>query len=326
MDLGSLCCRAEKRAGGYLLNGTKVFISMGHISTWHIVNAYEDLGKPSESTVMLAVKKGMPGFSLGRKEDKMGQRGCPASELVFRDCMVPEENVCMDSDRAEAFSRGRKGTNEQILAYIWGASRVGVAGFGAGAARGAYEEALEFARDAEMDGKPLLHQEWCQSRLAEMYKNVVTARALYMEAGYANGLYGFWKMLNRKPVYYFQRLLPEALAERFFPWLCKRPVATRMMRKLAFDGQTEDEIARVDGLASLAKVAATDAAVENCRMAMEMMGAAGIRQDRRLEKLVRDTRLLQIYEGTNQINRLNLFKRCVANRYGDVAVFSRNVL
>jgi alkylation response protein AidB-like acyl-CoA dehydrogenase len=326
MDLGNLSCRAQRTKEGYRVNGSKVFISMGHVSTWHIVNAYTDLEKPSESTVMLAVKKGAAGFSLGKKEDKMGQRGCPASELIFNDCLVPLENACIDSDQAQSFSRGRKGTNEQVLAYIWGASRMGVASFGAGAARGAYQEALAFAGQKRIEGKPLLQHEWCQGRLAEMYKNAALSRAIFMEAAFANALYGFWKLLNKGPLYYFLRILPEGLANRLFPRLCEKPFATKFIRKLAFDGQSDEEMARVDALASVAKVAATDAAVANCRLAMEMMGEAGFRQGRRMEKMVRDARLLQIYEGTNQVNRVNVFKRTGARTQDGAEVFTRKVV
>ncbi len=322
MDRGAPGCRAEKTENGYVLNGTKIFISMGHLSTWHIVNAYTDLSRPSETTVMLAVKRGMPGFSLGKKEDKMGQKACPASELVFKDCPVPAENVCFESRDADRRPRGIKGTNEQILAYIWGASRMGVAAFGAGAARGAFEQALAFAGETEIAGKPLASHQWCQGMLAEMYKNAAAARTLYMEANYANGLYGLWKYLNAKPLYYANRIIPRAVFDRIGPWICRKRITTRLLRKLALDLQKDEEIDRVDGWASLAKFASTDAAVKNCRLALEIMGGAGLRHDRRIEKITRDAKLLQIYEGTNQINRINLFKRLVKRNCPDAEVFS----
>lgn len=323
MDRGNLGCGAEKKNKGYLVNGTKIFISMGHMSTWHIVNAYTDLKKGSENTVVLAVKKGMPGFSTGGREHKMGQKGCPASELVFKDCMVPDEQVCFDSTDGQKQARGVKGTNAQMLAYIWGASRMGVSSFGTGAARGAFETAREFAGRTEAGGKRLINHEWCQSMLAEMYKNAAASRALYMEATYANGLYGLWKYLNLKPVYYLNRILPSALFNTVGPWICRRRAVTRIARKLAFDRQTDAEIDRVDGWAALAKFAATDAGVKNCHMALEIMGQAGLRHDRRAEKMLRDAKLLQIYEGTNQINRINLFKRLVKPDDPEVEVFSQ---
>ncbi|MBW1989579.1 MAG: acyl-CoA dehydrogenase, partial [Deltaproteobacteria bacterium] len=87
--------------------------------------------------------------------------------------------------------------------------------------------------------------------------------------------------------------------------------ATKWFRKTHLEDQADCEIHRTSGWASLAKVTGTDLAVENCHLALELMGQAGLRHDNRVEKHLRDAKLLQIYEGTNQLNRLNLFK-CLA--------------
>jgi alkylation response protein AidB-like acyl-CoA dehydrogenase len=87
------------------------------------------------------------------------------------------------------------------------------------------------------------------------------------------------------------------------------------------DRQTDDEIHRCSGLASLAKFAASDAGIRNCHLALDLMGQAGLRHDRRAEKFFRDAKLLQIYEGTNQLNRLNLFKCLIGRDYPEVNVF-----
>lgn len=323
MDSGNLRCHARRVEGGYVINGTKIFISMGHMSTWCLVHAYTDLDKASENTVMLAVKTGDKGFSFGRKEKKMGQKASVASELIFKDCFVPDENVCIDNRQIERLKRNVKDTNEQIFAYIWGASRMGVGAFGTGAARGAFEVALRFACENELNGRKLVDYEWCQSMLAEMYKNVALARAAYAEANYANGMYGLMKSMNRKPVYYMMKYLPAGLFNGINKWANARQFTTNLMRKMNFDSQTDEEIDRVDGWGSLAKVAGTDAGIVNCRMALEIMGQAGVRQDQWAEKMLRDAKLLQIYEGTNQINRINLFKRLIARRCPGVQVFSK---
>ncbi len=309
MDTGSLACSAQPVEGGYLLNGTKIFISCGHLSTWHAVFAYTDLRKGAENMVVLAVKTGTPGFSFGKKEKKMGQKASVASELVFRDCFVPDNQVLLDKKTTSRLSRGARATTEQVLAYIWGASRTGVAAFGAGAARGAYEVALQFAGETEVEGTRLVNHEWCQYQLAEMYKNVVLARMAYTEAGYANGLHGLWKLLNFKPLYYAVRLTPLPLSDLLYGRLFERSFLTRLFQKISFDFQSDEEINRVDGLGSLAKFVGTDAGAANCRLALEIMGQAGLRHDHRAEKMARDARLLQIYEGTNEVNRINLFKR-----------------
>ena len=88
------------------------------------------------------------------------------------------------------------------------------------------------------------------------------------------------------------------------------------------EDQKDDQIARTAGWASLSKFAGTDAGVKNTHMALEIMGQAGIRHDRGAEKLFRDAKLLQIYEGTNQLNRLNLFKCLIARDNPQVTVFN----
>lgn len=311
MDAGNLRCHAKRVENGYVVNGTKIFISCGHLSTWHILHAYTDLKKASSNTVMLAVKTGSKGFSFGKKENKMGQKGCPASELVFNDCFIPDEDVCISNEDFKGLNRSVEQTNEQIFAYIWGASRMGVGSFGTAAARGAFEETLKFASENTVSGKLLINHEWCQSMLAEMYTNVAVSRASYMEATQANALHGLWKLMNIKPAYYFARYAPKKIVNKFFDWVLDKPATTRLFRKICFDFQTDEEIDRVDGWGSLVKAAGTDAAVKNCQMALEIMGQAGIRHDCRAEKILRDSKLLQIYEGTNQVNRINVFKRLI---------------
>ncbi len=322
LDTGGLGCHAKKVDGGYVVNGAKIFISSGHLSTWHFVHVYTDLQKGSENTVMLAIKTGTKGFAFGKKEKKMGMKGCPASELIFNDCFVPDENVCIDNRDTIGLSRSIRDTNAQILAYIWGASRMGVAGFGTAAARGAFEQALKFAAENEISGKRLINHEWCQSMLAEMYKNVAVSRTAYAEVNYANGLYGLWRVLNLKPLYYITKFTPSKLIDKIFIWLCEKPFATTLFRKIMFDFQKEAEIDRIDGWGSLAKVTTTDSGLRNCQMALEIMGQAGIRHDKGMEKILRDTKLLQIYEGTNQVNRINLFKRLIARSCSIAEPFS----
>jgi alkylation response protein AidB-like acyl-CoA dehydrogenase len=96
---------------------------------------------------------------------------------------------------------------------------------------------------------------------------------------------------------------------------------TKLFRKRQMDGQTDEEINRTSGWGSLSKFAATDFGIRNCQMALDLMGQAGLRQDRGAEKILRDAKLLQIYEGTNQLNRLNLFNCLIAKEYPQAVVF-----
>ncbi|MDI6873636.1 acyl-CoA dehydrogenase family protein [Candidatus Solincola sp.] len=315
-------CHARRVEGGYVVNGRKIFISNGHLSTWHILIAYEDLERPDESMIAFAVKNGTPGFSFGRMEKKMGQKGCPASELVFEDCFIPEENMLVAASRLEemkllsrAARRMKRGPRElsmQLIDFVVSATRPGVGAMGAGVARGALELALQFARETVVDGRPLVNHEWVQCLLAEMYMNAALARLSYMEANYANSMYGMARLLGFKPLYYYHRAMPTSVFDRLMPAANRLDAVTSAYRLLVMGGQSEEEERLASGWASLAKVAGTDLGVKNCQLALELMGQAGLRHDRRAEKCLRDAKLLQIYEGTNQLNRLNVFKCLVA--------------
>ncbi|MHB8894537.1 MAG: acyl-CoA dehydrogenase family protein [Candidatus Geothermincolia bacterium] len=320
VDRANVTCHARKVTGGYVVNGRKIFISNGHLSTWHMTISYSDPERPADTMVMLAVKTGMEGFSFGRQEHKMGQKGCPASELIFEDCFVPDDLVCFDAEQAAPYKRSMKGITAQVLDYVLSASRAGVGAFGTGVARGAYEEALRFAQETEFEGKLLINHEWAQCLLAEMYKNVALARLSYIETNYANGMYGLFKVLQVKPIYYFLKYAPRVLFDKIQPML-DLDVMTRIFRKIYFDWQKDEEYERTSGWASISKFAATDAGVKNSQLALELMGGAGVRTDQVAEKHLRDSKLLQIYEGTNQLNRLNLFKCLIARSAPQVKLF-----
>jgi acyl-CoA dehydrogenase len=304
-------CRAERTKGGYLLSGRKVFISSGHLSTWHIVTAYEDRTRPHETPVVAAVKTGAEGFSFGRQEHKMGQRGCPASELIFEECFVPDDQICLDRIQAARQRLPITNIHERFLDFVLSSSRAGVAAFGAGAARGAFEKALAFARATEVGGKPLVRHEWAQMILSEMLKNVSVARLAYVESNYVNGLFGMFTLLQRKPLFYAMKWTPRPILDLFVSPLMNTGAATRLFRWINFDELSEDERRRAAGWGSLAKFCATDAAAANARLALELMGGSGLRHDAGAEKIERDARLLQIYEGTNQLNRLVLYKNLI---------------
>lgn len=321
VDRGKITGHAEKVKGGYVVNGRKVFISNGHLSAWHMLVVYGDLKRPSDTYVVLAVPTGAKGFSFGRQEHKMGQKGCPASELIFEDCFIPDELVAMDEGQSRGLFRSARETNMQIIDYVVSVTRAGVGAFGTGVARGAFEEALKFAGETEVDGKPLINHEWAQCMLAEMYKNVTIARLCYVETNYANGMYGIFKTLQMKPLYYYAKMLPKFYIDLFIAPMMNKNWMTKLMRKIGLDGQKDEEIHRTSGWASIAKVVGTDMGIRNCQLALELMGQAGLRQDKVVEKHLRDSKLLQIYEGTNQLNRLNIFKCLIARSCPRAVVF-----
>ncbi len=323
IDRARLTCSARKVEGGYIVNGSKIFISMGHVSTWCCLIAYTDLKKPSENTVTFAVRTGTKGFSFGKHEDKMGQRACPASELIFEDCFIPDENVLNDS-RAMSGTATRSVAEvvEQYIHFVVEVTRPAVGAFGTGVARGAYETALRFASETEVGGTLLINQEWAQSMLADMYKNVVIGRLSYTEANYANGLPGgIYSVLQKKPVYYYQRYAPKFVFDYLVSPLLKLKIVSRIFRWLIADSQPVEAQKRCSGWASLAKIVGTDMGVKNSHMALELMGQAGLRHEQGAEKFLRDSKLLQIYEGTNQLNRINLFNNLIGNSIPGVRVF-----
>ncbi len=321
LENARVTCQASKVEGGYIVNGRKIFISNGHVSKWHMLICYEDLSKPQDTCIMFGVKNGMKGFSFGRQERKMGQKACPASELIFEDCFIPDENVCFRAAEAGDLKGTRKELTMRVIDSVVSTSRAGVAGFGTGVARGAYEEALRFASETELDGKLMINHEWVQCLLAEMYKNVAVSRLTYVETNHANALYGMFKVLQWKPLFYYLKYLPQPVIDRVLAPLMSSDLATRLFRKINFEWLKDSDWQCTSGWGSLAKFAATDAGVKNGQLALELMGRAGLRHDRGAEKHLRDSKLLQIYEGTNQLNRLNLFKCQIGRSVAGAQVF-----
>jgi alkylation response protein AidB-like acyl-CoA dehydrogenase len=144
-----------------------------------------------------------------------------------------------------------------------------------------------------------------------MYANVRLGRLAYMESNLANQHRGAFNLLQMKPIYYYLKYLPMAYFKKVISPLLDKPIATWILSKWYIDWQKPSDQHLTTGLASLAKFSCTDLGVKNCQMALELMGRAGLRQDSGAEKILRDAKLLQIYEGTNQLNRINLFKSVI---------------
>lgn len=310
---------ASKVAGGYLVNGSKVFISAGHLATWHMLICYEDLKRPAQTLVMLAVKTGTKGFGFGHKEKKMGQKACVASELVFDACFVPDEDVCFSADYAAELGITAEEACLKVIGAFPGVSQPGVGAVATGVARGACELALAYAANKKVAGEPLAERQWAQMILADMYKNVVAARSLYMEAAYGVARKSMIRMLFSKPLFYLSYILPAAFFTLLAP-LLETEVVNRVYRKMHFRTVPDDE-ADVSGLGSICKFSCSDIALANSALALELMGSDGTRHDSGGEKLLRDAKLLQIYEGTNEINRLNLFLKKIAPSTPGIRVF-----
>lgn len=308
MNDGVIGCRATKVDGGYLVNGTKVFTSSGHLSTWDILYTCTDPKRPADTMVVLAVHRDTKGFSLGTFEDKLGQRVCPASTLNFDDCFIADDFVLMDAQSISRFTdRSAREVYARHFDFWLCMSRSAIGAWGAAAARGAYEAALAFTNDTELDGKPMINHEWVQCRLAEMYANVRLGRLAYAESMNANQLYN---LLQSKPVYYAQKYLSPRLLDTVVGPLLALPRVSRLVSRFMLNRDIDQSLCV--GLSSMAKFTAGDLGIKNCQIALELMGAQGLRHEGRVEKMLRDAKLLQIYEGTAQLNRLDAFKSLIA--------------
>ncbi len=293
-------CEATPVRGGYRLNGRKIFISNGSIAHTHVVIMPTNKADPVRTTFAFLVPAGTAGLTIGRVERKMGQKACPAAELVFDGCFVPEA--------ARLNSKPLPGRRIQL---VLGATRGGVGAWGAAAARGAYERALSYASTHTLAGARLIDQQWVQIKLADMMRHVMLARASYVEAMLSNELFGLSSLVSAKRGQDVMRLVPQRV------WASgpvRKALVSRRAREAfqkSIEGLEKWQVDAASAFGASSKVSATDLGIANCHMALEIMGADGLRHDRGAEKLYRDAKLLQIYEGTNQLNRIELYKRAV---------------
>jgi len=319
-ELGT--CSVRQADGGHVLNGHKTFVHNGPISCWHMVVACEDLSRPADTLVVLAVRAGAPGCRVGGTERKMGQRACLVSELMFERCEVPPDQVAFDRRTTEGLSRSHREVAQTLLDYVVSCTRAGVAAFSAGVARGAFDATRDYAARKSVPGGRLIEQQWAQALLADMGIHASLARQAYLESATANGLGGLFRMMFFRPLYWADQLMPMGVwrfaARRILRW----PEATRWFQQRFLDAQPPEWQRLTSGLASMAKVAASDFAVRNAGLAIELTGPDGLRHEMGMEKRLRDAKVLQVYEGTNELNRINFFK-CRVRPDEGVRVFVR---
>jgi alkylation response protein AidB-like acyl-CoA dehydrogenase len=306
-----LATNAQRVQGGYRVTGTKVFISNGSLASLHVVVAYVNGEHTPESTVLLLIPRGSQGLSVPRSEKKMGQKVCPASEVVFDNVFVPDHMVCRPTENIAG------GAADAGLANVLGMTRAGVGAFATGVAEGAYRTALRYAREHDFMGAPMERQQWVRVELAEMAMRAQVARSAYIGALLACTHVGLLKLmddaggvdlppiLGRNPTAanLRGRLMGSESTDRFFKMLAVR--------------QSPGERDVASSMGDVAKAGCSDLAMENCQRAVSLMGKGGLRHEFGAEKLLRDVKLLQIYEGTNQINRLDFIKRRLKRQFGD---------
>jgi alkylation response protein AidB-like acyl-CoA dehydrogenase len=241
-DAGAIRTTAARRGEGYVLNGTKQWITNGGEAEIYSIIAMTDRSKGPRGASALIVEKGTPGFSFGKKEKKMGIRASATRELVFQDCYVPKENLI-----------GKEGMGFIVTMRTFDRTRPGVGAQGVGVAQGALDEAVRYAREREQFGKKIISFQAVQHLLADMATQVEAARAL---------------------VYSVARYIDQS--------------------------ENPKEASKVSGMA---KVFASDVAMKVTTNAVQIFGGYGYMRDYPVEKMMRDAKILQIYEGTNQIQR-----------------------
>ncbi len=252
-DAGSIATRAVRDGDTYVLNGTKRFITHGSIADLVTVFAVTDPGgKRGRNLSCLVVERGMPGFSVGRLEHKMGIRGSPTAELLFDDVRVPAANLI-----------GADGEGFALAMRTFERSRPGIAAQAVGIAQGALDVAAKYATERVQFGRPIGEFQMVQGLLADMDAATEAARSLLYTACAAidagDGDAGRW--------------------------------------------------------AAVCKLVAGDAAMRVTTDAVQVLGGYGYLDEFPVERMMRDAKITQLYEGTQQIQRLVVARSLLAAKH-----------
>ena len=170
-DAGSARLTASRTKGGYILNGTKTFITNGHYADVMVVIAVTDRTAGTHGLSAFVVEKGSKGFRAGKKENKLGLRASDTSEMIFEDCFVPSENLL-----------GKEGDGFIDAMRVLDGGRISIAALSLGMAEGAYRCALKYSKQREQFGKTISEFQAIQWKLADMATELDAARLLTMRA------------------------------------------------------------------------------------------------------------------------------------------------
>ena len=224
----------------YLLNGTKNWITNGNSASIYLVMAQTDVAKGHRGINCLIVEKGMEGFIVGKKEDKLGIRGSDTHSLMFTDVKVPKENRV-----------GEDGFGFKFAMKTLSGGRIGIAAQALGIASGALEFAAKYATERKAFGKAISEHQAIAFKLADMATKVEAARLLVLKAA----------------------------------WL-------------------KDQGMNYDKESAMAKLYASEVAMEATVEAVQIHGGYGFVKEYHVERLMRDAKITQIYEGTSEIQRI----------------------
>ncbi len=239
-DAGGIITEAKKENDRYILNGTKIYCTQGHVASIITIFAKTSPEKGVKGLSAFIVEKDFSGFSIGKIEDQMGMRATPAAELILQDCIVPKDNLL--GEEGEGFSIAMKTLDR---------TRPKDAAISVGMAQGALDYAINYVKNKNFMKEPMAKSQGIQFLLADMAIAIEAARLLVYESAL---------------------MIDEGR------------VSTKH--------------------SSMAKCFATDVAMKVTDYTIDIMGQDGVSEEHTIEMFMRDSKLLQILEGTNQIQRL----------------------
>jgi butyryl-CoA dehydrogenase len=238
-DAAAMKTTAKKVEGGYILNGTKMWITSGGIAKTYIVMARTG-GEGAKGVSAFIVTDGMKGFSFGKAEKKMGWKTSPTREIIFENCFVPDENRLLSE--GEGFKVAMSGLDK---------GRVAIAAIGVGCAQRALDESIRYALGRHQFKQSIFDFQGLQFMLSDMATETESSRLLVHSAA-----------------------------------------------------QSIDSGSTNSKLCSMAKLKATDTAMKVTTDAVQVLGGVGYTSEYPVERFMRDAKVLQIVEGTNQIQRV----------------------
>ncbi|MDX8344040.1 acyl-CoA dehydrogenase [Rossellomorea sp. YZS02] len=239
-DAGGMKTTARLEGDHYVLNGSKIFITNGGIADTYIVFALTDPSQRQRGTSAFIVEADFEGFSVGKKEKKLGIRSSPTTEIVFEDCKVPKENML-----------GKEGDGFKIAMMTLDGGRNGIAAQAVGIAQGALDASVDYAKEREQFGKPIAANQGISFKIADMATSIEASRLLTYQAA----------------------------------WL-------------------ESEGLPYGKESAMSKLMAGDTAMKVTTEAVQIFGGYGYTKDYPVERYMRDAKITQIYEGTQEIQRL----------------------
>jgi alkylation response protein AidB-like acyl-CoA dehydrogenase len=249
-DSAAMLTTARRDGDGYVLNGSKRFITNAGVAKLYTVFAKTDPEAGHKGISAFLLESGTPGFEVTRLESKMGISGSTTGELAFDDCRIPAGNLL-----------GAEGEGFKLAMRILDRSRPGVAAQALGIAQGATDYALEYAKTRETMGRPIAQHQLIQAKLADMETETEAARGL---------LYRFGQMVD--------------------------------------EGADEAELTKAS---AMAKLKCGDVAMAVSTDAVQILGGYGYIKEYPVERFMRDAKITQIYEGTQEVQRLVIAREMI---------------